>query len=146
MLPFKIGQGEYIKADDSTRIGKGGFGTVFKGKWHGKESAFKYLRIRNRTNSQEIYVDEIVNNNFERLNEYFKQSNVSISANSGIIIPTAFYRQQIQIRSNEKWIAENYDVYVYPLYDCNLYELHERHFKNFTKEITLNILEQCFKR
>ena len=46
MEPFRIGMnenGEYITANDSTRIGQGGFGTVFHGKWHGKDSAFKYL-------------------------------------------------------------------------------------------------------
>ena len=145
MRPFKIGQGEYIKADDSTRIGQGGFGTVFKGNWHGKESAFKYLRIRNETNSTDL--NEVVDNYYERLTEYFKQLDVSINENSGVIIPDAFYRQQLQFRDpSGKWVAENYDVYVYPLYDCNLHELHEQNFDSFTKEITLHILEQCFTR
>ena len=146
MTPFKIGQGEYIKADDTTRIGQGGFGTVFRGNWHGKDSAFKYLRIRNESNKQEIYMHDVVDKYSKRMTEYFKQLDVSINENSGIIIPDAFYRQQIQIKDGRKWIPENFDVYVYPRYDCNLSELHEKYSKDFTKEIILNILEQCFTR
>ena len=148
MKPFKIGQGEYIKADNSTRIGQGGFGTVFKGNWHGENSAFKYLRIRNESNKQtQYYLRDVVEKYHERLTEYFKQLDVSTNYNSGIIIPNAFYRQQLQVRDdNGNWEAENFDVYVYPLYDCNLYELHALHFDSFDKEITMNIIDQCFTR
>ena len=148
MKPFQIGQGEYIKADDSTRIGQGGFGTIFKGKWHGENSAFKYLRIRNEPNKKTRYfVQDIVEKHHERLIEYYKQLDVSTNHNSGIIIPKAFYRQQLQVKDdNGHWKAENYDVYVYPRYDCNLLESHELHFNSFDKEITMNIMEQCFTR
>ena len=148
MKPFKIGQGEYIKADNSTRIGQGGFGTVFKGKWHGEKSAFKYLRIRNESNKQtQYYLHDVVEKYHERLTEYFTQLDVSTNYDSGIIIPNAFYRQQLQVKDdNGNWEAENYDVYVYPRYDCNLYELHEMHFNSFDKEITMNIIDQCFTR
>ena len=148
MRPFRIGQGEYIKADNSTRIGQGGFGTVFKGKWHAEESAFKYLRIRDESDEQtQRYLRDVIEKYHERLTEYFKQLDVSRNRNSGIIIPSAFYRQQLQVKDdNGNWRAENYDVYVYPRYDCNLYELHEKHFDSFDKEITMNIIEQCFVR
>ena len=147
MKPFKIGQGEYIKADDSTRIGQGGFGTVFHGRWHGQESAFKYLSIRNESNSNELYTFEIVNRYIKRITEYRKQVDISKNKNSGVIIPTAFYRQQLQIKKDDgTFVAENFDVFVYPRYDCNLHELHENQFDNFDKEITLNILDQCFTR
>lgn len=146
MKPFKIGQGEYMQADDSTRIGQGGYGTVFYGKWHGLDSAFKYLSIRKESNSQLLVID-VVNTYYKRITEYRKQFDISINLNSGVIIPNAFYRQQIQVKDDSgNWIAENYDVFVYPRYDCNLHELHERYFSKFDKEITLNILEQCFTR
>ena len=61
MKPFKIGQGEYMQADDSTRIGQGGYGTVFYGKWHGLDSAFKYLSIRKESNSQLLVIDVVRN-------------------------------------------------------------------------------------
>merc|ERR1711946_103988 len=69
------------------------------------------------------------------------------SSGSGIIVPEAFVRQQNQEQDdNGKWIAKNYNVYVYPLYNCNLYELHEKHFDQFTEEILGNIIHQCFNR
>ena len=147
MKPFKIGQGEYIKADDSTRIGQGGFGTVFSGKWHGQDSAFKYLSIRNESKNQELFIRDVVNKYINRITEYRKQLDISMNQNSGVIIPNAFYRQQLQIKVDDgSFVAENYDVFVYPRYDCNLHELHESQFENFDKEITLNILKQCFTR
>ena len=147
MEPYKIGQGEYIKADDTTRIGQGGFGTVFYGKWHDQESAFKYLSIRNESSGQYLYVKDLVNGYIKRITEYRKQLDISMNQNSGVIIPNAFYRQQLQIKKDDgTFVAENYDVFVYPRYDCNLRELHQNHFDNFDKEITLNILKQCFTR
>ena len=147
MLPFKIGQGEYICADDSTRIGQGGFGTVFHGKWHGQESAFKYISIRYESNYKDLYISDVVNRFVKRIKEFRKQLDISMNQNSGVIIPNSFYRQQLQTKQDDgKFIAENFDVFVYPRYDCNLYELHENYFDHFDKEITLNILKQCFNR
>ena len=69
------------------------------------------------------------------------------SGGSGIIVPEAFFRQQNQEQDdNGKWIAKNYNVYVYPLYDCNLYEFHEKHFDQFTDEILSDILSKCLTR
>ena len=69
------------------------------------------------------------------------------SGGSGIIVPEAFVRQQNQEKdSNGRWIAKNYNIYVYPLHDCNLYELHENYFDQFTEEIVGDIIHQCFIR
>ena len=69
------------------------------------------------------------------------------SGGSGIIVPEAFVRQQNQEQDgNGKWIANNYNIYVYPLYDCNLYELHENHYNQLTDEIFADILSQCLTR
>ena len=69
------------------------------------------------------------------------------SGGSGIIVPEAFVRQQNQEKDdNGKWIAKNYNIYVYPLYDCNLYELQENQLDQFTEEIIGNIIDQCFIR
>ena len=59
----------------------------------------------------------------------------------------AFVRQQNQEKDdNGKWISRNYNVFVYPLYDCNLYELHEKHFDQFTDAILGDILSKCLTR
>ena len=69
------------------------------------------------------------------------------SDGSGIIVPVAFVRQQNQEQhDNGKWIAKNYNIYIYPLYDCNLDELHGNYFDKFTEEIIANIIHQCFIR
>ena len=150
MEPFRIGMngdGQYITANDQTRIGVGGFGTVFHGRWHGRESAFKYILIRGETSKNWKYVHEAYNHFYKNIVEYREQLDVSRNPNSGVIIPNAFYRQQLQEQDvNGNWIAFNYNVFVYPRYDCNLHELHNNHFTKMDKEIKLNIINQCFTR
>ena len=150
MEPFQIGlngDGQYITANDKTRIGVGGFGTVFHGKWHGRESAFKYILIRDETSKNWKYVHEVYNHFNKNIIEYREQLDVSRNPNSGVIIPNAFYRQQLQYQDDHgQWIACNYNVFVYPRYDCNLHELHTNHFTKMDKKIKLNILDQCFTR
>ena len=150
MEPFRIGMngnGEYITADDSTRIGQGGFGTVFRGDWHNKDSAFKYILIRDQANQNLNYVHEAYNQFNKNIIEYREHLDVSKNPNSGVIIPTAFYRQQLQSKNdNGKWVAFNYNVFVYPLYDCNLHELHSNHYDMMTTEVKLDIIDQCFTR
>ena len=69
------------------------------------------------------------------------------SYGSGIIVPVAFVRQQNQEQNdNGKWIAKNYNIYIYPLYDCNLDELHGNYFDQFTEEMVGEIIHQCFIR
>ena len=71
----------------------------------------------------------------------------SAIAGPGVIVPVAYVRQQDQEQDeNGEWIALNYDIYIYPLYDCNLYELHENFFNEFTDEIMWIIMMQCLKR
>ena len=65
---------------------------------------------------------------------------------SGIILPFAMVRQQNQTKENGKWIPLNYNVFIYPRYDCNLYELHEQHYNQFTDDIIADILDQCLIR
>ena len=65
----------------------------------------------------------------------------------GILVPEAFVRQQDQEQDkNGKWIANNHNIFIYPLYDYNLYELHENHYDGFTDEILRDIFSQCLTR
>ena len=66
---------------------------------------------------------------------------------SGILLPEAFIRQQNQEQDeNGKWIAKNYNIYVYPLYQLNLYQFHDKFYVQFTDEIMKDILKQCLTR
>ena len=139
---FYFKNGEFVEMADANRIGQGGFGSVFKGSFHGKEKALKCVLIGQIQG--QIYVDDAVSDLEKNIFEIRIQM---ASSGSGIIIPEAFVRQQNQEKDdNGKWIAKNYNVYIYPLYDCNLYELHEKHFGQFTEEIIGDILNQCFIR
>ena len=39
----------------------------------------------------------------------------------------------------------NFNVFVYPKYDMNLYDLHRKHFENFNDETIYSIFQQCAK-
>ena len=139
---FYFKNGEFVKMTDENRIGQGGFGSVFKGLFHGKEKAMKCVLI-GQIQSQ-LYSEDAVSDLEKNISEIRIQM---ASAGSGIIVPEAFVRQQNQeMDDTGKWIAKNYNVYIYPLYDCNLYEFHGIHFDQFTEEILGDIIHQCFNR
>ena len=139
---FYCKNGPLVEMTDKKRIGSGGFGMVFKESFHGIPMAMKCMwmgeiELRN-------LVKDTVSDLEENISEYRNQI---ATVGSGIIVPVAFERQQDQEQDkNGKWIANNYNIYIYPLYDCNLAELHENYFDQFTEEIIANIIYQCFIR
>ena len=139
---FYFKNGEFVEMMDENRIGQGGFGMVFKGKFHGQDMALKCVFIGG------IESQGDVKSAISDLERNISEIRIQIaSGGSGIIFPEAFVRQQNQVKDEYgKWIAENYNIYIYPLYDCNLYELHENHFDHFTDEILRNIQHQCLTR
>ena len=89
-------------------------------------------------------VKDVVSDLEENISEYRNQI---ATVGSGIILPVAFVRQQNQEQDgNGKWIAKNYNIYIYPLYDCNLDEFHQNYFNQFTEEMIADIIHQCFIR
>ena len=145
---FYFKNGEFVKMIESNRIGRGGFGSVFKGSFHGQDKAMKCVptgRIEHRVDVLDAVSD--LEKIFQNISEIKWLRIQMASRGSGIVVPEAFVRQQNQEKDvNGKWIAKNYNVYVYPLYDCNLYELHQKYFDQFTEEITGNIIHLCFNR
>lgn len=65
---------------------------------------------------------------------------------SGILLPSAFVRQYELDYEDGKLITHNTNIFVYPRYDCNLYELHKNHFDEFNEKILFNIFRQCLTR
>ena len=65
---------------------------------------------------------------------------------SGVIIPFAMVRQQNQEFKDGKWVPLNFNVFIYPRYDYNLYELHQNYYHHFNDDILQNILEKCLIR
>ena len=139
---FYFKNGEFVKMNDENRIGQGGFGCVFKGSFHGENKALKCVfigRIQQRDNLEDSVSDAEQNISEIRIQ--------MASGGSGVLVPEAFVRQQNQEQDEiGDWRAENYNVYIYPLYDCNLYELHENYYGQFNDEILKNVLCQCLTR
>ena len=139
---FYFKNGPLVEMTDANRIGIGGFGMVFKELFHGIPMAMKCLltgQIQHRKTIKETISD------FEK---NISELRIQIATvGSGIIVPVAFVRQQNQEKDgNGKWIAKNYNIYIYPLYDCDLYQLHETYFDLFTEVIVADIIHQCFIR
>ena len=115
---------------------------VFRELFHGKPMAMKCMPMG------KIIKRDFVNETVSDVEKNISELRIQTAAvGSGVISPVAFVRQQNQEKDdNGKWIAKNYNVYVYPLYDCNLYKFHEKHFNQFTDEILGDILSKCLTR
>ena len=139
---FVIKNGSLVEMTDQKRIGSGGFGMVFKEDFHGIPMAMKCMPMG------KIIKRDFVNETVSDVEKNISELRIQTAAvGSGVISPVAFVRQQNQEKDlNGKWIAKNYNIYIYPLYDCNLDELHGNYFDQFTEEIISDIIHQCFIR
>merc|ERR1711911_516257 len=93
---FYFKNGEFVKMTDGNRIGQGGFGSVFKGLFHGEEKALKCVLI-GQIKGQEN-VEDAVSDLEKNISEIRTQMS---SVGSGIIVPEAFVRQQNQEKDND---------------------------------------------
>ena len=139
---FYYKNGALIEMNDKNRIGSGGFGMVFRGLFHGESMAMKCLM------TEEIEFKNFIRDTVSDLERNISEIRIQLAtAGSGVIVPVAFVRQQNQEKDeNGKWIAENYNIFIYPLYDCNLYEFHENHYNQLTEENLNDMLHQCLTR
>ena len=140
---FYFKNGAFVTMADENQIGHGGFGSVFKGSFHGKEKAVKCVLI-GQIDNHSIFARDAVSDLEKNISEIRIQM---ASGGCGIIVPEGFVRQQNQEQDkNGNWIAVNYNIFIYPLYDCNLYELHAKHYSQFTDELIRDICLQCLTR
>ena len=82
---FYFKNGEFVKMSDANHIGQGGFGSVFKGVFHGEEKAMKGVLIGQIENRN--YVKDIVSDLEKNISEIRTQM---ATTGSGIIVPEAF--------------------------------------------------------
>ena len=139
---FYYKNGPLVEMTDHNRIGQGGFGMIFRELFHGVPMAMKCVLLTKLEDRYEL------NQAISDLEKNISELRIQIaSKGSGVIVPVAFIRQQNQEKnSNGQWIAKNYNIYIYPLYDCNLYELHGNHYDRFTETILGDIIDQCIIR
>ena len=171
MKAFYLNNGSLVRMIKSNQIGNGGFGNVYKGTWHKQKVAFKCVPIDLGTTAHRE-TEEFLDQNpelrglsypqYTRLQKEIEEFKKPFSLvelpelpklpGPGILKPLAFFRQQEQVDEGEKtkygdiwWRPRNFNVYVYPLYDYNLYELHNYYHDSFTDEILEHVLSQCLK-
>ena len=141
---FYYKEGPFVEMTADNKLGSGGFGMVYEGMFRGKAKAMKITPIEIKYNP---LIKDAVSELEKNIAEYRTQLSTGVSDGSGVIIPEAFIRQQNQERDVDgKWIAKNYNIYVYPVYHCDLYKLHEDYFHQFTEAIVADIIHQCFIR
>ena len=139
---FFCKNGSLVEMTNENRIGSGGFGMVFRQLFHGIPMAMKCM-LMGKVEERD-YVKQAVSDFEKNISELRIQI---ATVGSGVIVPVAFVRQQNQEKDEiGKWIAKNYNIYIYPLYDCNLEEFHNNYFGQFTEEIVADIIHQCFIR
>ena len=141
LKPFFYENGSLVDINDDNKLGIGGFGTVYSGKWHGENVAMKCVLIDQI--EYQTYVHDTVDAFEKNISEYRSQS---VAKGSGVIFPYAMVRQQNQEWKDGRWTALNFNVFIYPKYDCNLYELHKNHFTRFNNDILHSIIKKCFIR
>ena len=141
---FYYKNGPLVEMTEENRIGSGGFGMVFQQFFHGKPMAMKCTRLGELEDQGGNSVFKSVQDLEKNISELRIPSAID---GPGVIVPFAFIRQQDQEKDeNGDWIAHNYNIYIYPLYDCNLYELHEKYHDQFSDSILSNIFHQCLTR
>lgn len=138
---FFFRSGRLVDINEKNKLGTGGFGTVYSGKWHEEDVAMKCILIDEIRG--QISISKAVADFENNISEYRSQL---AAKGSGVIIPYAMVRQQNQEFKNGIWIPLNFNIFIYSKYDCNLYELHQNHFHNFTDDILEFILDKCLIR
>jgi len=139
---FFCKNGSLVELKSENKIGSGGFGMVFRELFHGEPMAMKCMLMGKM--EERDYVKQAVSDFEKNISELRIQI---ATVGSGVIVPVAFVRQQNQEQDeNGKWIAKNYNIFIYPLYDCNLEEFHDKYYDQFTEEIAADIINQCFIR
>ena len=144
---FFYRNGRLVEMIDNNRIGTGGFGMVFKQLFHGIPMAMKCVWTGDIEHNNNPTLDYVISK-LDYLNKNISEIKIQINTvGSGIIVPVAFVRQQDQEQDeNGNWVENNYNIFVYPLFDCNLNEFHENHYNEFTEEILNDVFRQCLTR
>ena len=132
---YIVHKGIFIDPDKANCVGVGSSGGVFAGIWHSEYAAFKFIRIQKYKSQSESI--KSLSDLQENISEFINQRSIQ---GPGVLKPIGFYRQQILKRKK----IEHFNVIIYPLCDCNLYELLESN--SFTDDQVAEILNQCLIR
>ena len=73
---YKINEGQLMIQSDETHLGHGGFGNVFKGKWHSAQAAYKFVKMEDLEYIGEL--NEISEHTKTTVEEFLKQKKLRI--------------------------------------------------------------------
>ena len=146
MTAFYYINGVYIDRTIAEKVGKGGFGDVYKGDWHGKVAVFKFIKMNMKSLTGMVYAEDLGADLKKRLVEINKVPNDSI-----ILKPLGHFRQQEQSldQSTGKYIAENFEVIVSPKCRMDLEQFKTDEYPKLQDtncDLLLFILKECLKR
>ena len=131
-----------VQMIEENQIGSGGFSRVYKGVFHGQHKAMKCIPL--------IVMPEhnFISDAVSELEKHMSEIRVQIAASGpGVVIPEACVLQQNQEKdANDKWIAQNFSIFIFPLYDYNLCKFYDKYQAQFTDKILADIIHQCFTR
>lgn len=146
MTAFYFKNGIYIDRNNAKKIGKGGFGDVYKGDWHGDdEAAFKFIKI-NMKGLYGLYAEDIGADLQKRLVEINE-----VPDDNNILKPLGHFRQQEQSRdrSTGSYVAENFEVIVSKKCRMDLEQFRNEEYPNLHDpncDLLCFILRECSKR
>ena len=136
----------YIQRSQATQVGRGAFGTVFEGKWHGQKAVFKFIRM----NMQNLAGMTIIVDHIADLQARLAEIN-KVPDSSNILKPLGHFRQQEQSQdeATRKYIADNSEVFVFKRCRMNLDQFRNEEYPKFQDkdcELLLAIMKQCLER
>ena len=131
-----------VQMIETNQIGSGGFSRVYKGVFRGQNKAMKCVPLI--VMKEQNFISDAIS----ELEKQMSEIRIQIAAKGpGVVIPEACILQQNQEKDvNDKWIAQNFSIFIFPLYNCNLCEFHDENQSQFTDKILANIIHQCFTR
>jgi|OM-RGC.v1.022195651 hypothetical protein len=146
MTAFYYKDNAYIDRNNAEKVGKGGFGDVYKGDWHGDVAVFKFIKMNMESLAGMTYSNEFGADLEKRLVEIIK-----VPDNSFMLKPLGHFRQQEQSldQSTGKYIAENYEVIVSKKCRMDLEQFRNDEYPYLQDpncDLLLFILKECLKR
>lgn len=146
LTAFYYKNGVYVQRSQANQVGQGAFGTVFRGKWHGRDAVFKFINM-NMTNLAEMtYAVEFAADLESRLAEIKK-----VPDNSNILKPLGHIRQQEQTldQSTGIYVAENFEVFIFMRCRMDLEKFRNDEYPRLQDtncHLLLIMMKQCLER
>ena len=146
LVAFYYKNGLYIQRSQANKVGQGAFGTVFGGKWHGRDAVFKFIEMNITNLARMTTIVAACADLDSRLAEINK-----VPDNSNILKPLGHFRQQEQTldQSTGKYIAHNFEVFILKRCRMDLEQFRNAEYlqlQDTNCQLLLFIMKQCLKR